>query len=369
MMSAQASDSTGGRWPVTEILNIGEVKPSRNTVTSKIEETVRVAVLAAGYAVPEEKLAVVCRHPDDDARRLALTPDVVLVEHKIAIEVDPLGEHDGRGYSHLGEEEKDHLRNSLLTQAGWTVIRVRLGATRGAHIGKRDVVVESSGLTRDAAQALVEAIDDAIHRRRARVRLVRKTKSPAPAQRRSSVVNIGINRYTDGGHFFGWYPRLDGPKRIMRLCVNGRYLYTHGGKEMRYVAEVRLDQVPQNEWKDRLQDILRDLDPDLAGTTKWPWGEALFVCDPDNKDGREIAERHAYKSTIDDAVSRFTTNCDSLAAWNSAEILTDEGAAIARLHDDAITLGYRIVEVVPHTGRHGPYQSIVVTRSPEPATD
>jgi hypothetical protein len=157
-------------WDGTASLKIGDVLPARNHVSSLIEETVRAHFVKMGYAVPEEKMAALCHHPDPKHKYLSLTPDVVLIDHKIAVEVDPCGQCDSaRGYTHRGEGEKDQIRNDLFNEAGWTVIRLRLGATKGMHIGKRDVVVESSRFTAAAQVALLEAIDDAIAQRRARV--------------------------------------------------------------------------------------------------------------------------------------------------------------------------------------------------------
>jgi hypothetical protein len=58
---------------------------------------------------------------------------------RLAIEVDPCSPVRLHGSSHHAatEFEKDRIRNSLLGAVGWTVLRVRLGATEGMHIGDR----------------------------------------------------------------------------------------------------------------------------------------------------------------------------------------------------------------------------------------
>ena len=66
-------------------------------------------------------------------------------------------------------------------------------------------------------------------------------------------------------------------------------------------------------------------------------------------DGREIVQQSERKASIDKVAFAFTTNCDALTRW----------AVIAHLHDDAISLGYGIVEVERFDGRHGPCQSVV----------
>ncbi|NMM22179.1 MAG: hypothetical protein HHJ11_01540, partial [Phycicoccus sp.] len=258
---------------VARVLQIGDVLPTRNDVTSGIEETVRAHFVKMGYVVPEVKMAVVCRHPDPKHKYLSLTPDVALVDHKIAVEVDPCGQRESpSGFTHRGEEVKDQIRNDLFNEAGWTVIRLRLGATKGMHLGKRDVVVESNGFTAAAQIALLEAVDDAINKRRAKVRLVKKGKSPTPTQRQAHVAHIGSIKecdYTDDGHVFSWYPSLETKGREpMRLAVDGRFLYTCQG----FVAEVGLHERPPDQWREYLTDFLQDVDPVQLGPTKRPWG-------------------------------------------------------------------------------------------------
>ena len=108
-------------------------------------------------------MGVLCHHTDLKWPFLTLTPDVVLTEVRLAIEVDPCGPAPShRGSSHRGCEGKDRLRNELLAAVGWTVLRLRLDARKGDHIGDRDVVVESSGFTRAAQSALVEANDETV---------------------------------------------------------------------------------------------------------------------------------------------------------------------------------------------------------------
>ena len=346
---------------------IGDVVAARNPVTSKVEETIRTALVEAGFVVPKTKRAIVCRHPDSGNRTLLLTPDVLLAEERIAIEVDPCAPrtHHSRAYTHLGEEEKDRVRNRLYEDAGWSVIRLRLSASEGQHIGDRDVVCASDGATVSAKAALVDAIRDHVSGAPSRVRIVAKSASPSKAQRRSHVTNIGPNQYTDDGYYFSWFASLENPvKVIMRLCDGGRYLYSHG--ETRYIATVRLDQQPREEWKRLIESAMRAASG-LSGTTKWPWGERLFVADSD--DGEEIAKRFEYKGSIDDAGHSFTVNCDRLARWDRTYVATAGDEPIAWLHPSAIEAGYRIYEVQAHQGRHGPYQRIFVLRHGEELAD
>ncbi len=167
----------------------GDVTHHGNPATSKVEELVRGAVVAAGYKVPGHKVAVLCRHPHRPEQLMPLAPDIALVDHKIDIEVDPCAEDpSGRWSTHRGDEERDLSRNALMEEAGWTVLRLRLGAEEGMHIGPRDVIVESSSLTKAALAALLQALEDELSGRPPKVRVVKKGKRPAAPQRRSHVV-------------------------------------------------------------------------------------------------------------------------------------------------------------------------------------
>lgn len=337
-----------------------------NDLTSHIEEQVRRAVIAAGYAVPAGKQAVVCRHPDDPDRTVNLTPDILLPDHKIAIEVDPLGPHEhSKAFSHTGEEGKDRLRNELLTEAGWTVIRLRLGGVRSDALGPRDVVTESRTFTRDANDALLAALDDTITKRRAKVRLVKKRKAATPARRCTPVINIGPNDRTDDGHYFNWYPDMEGPRVTMRLAVSGRYLYTH--ETQRFVTEVGLHLVPQDQWRDRLIDYLADRKPDSVGTTTWPWGDNFLVPGVNSADTEELLDRihrKTEKRGIDTTIIEQTVTCDRLEHFTNRAFLTGENDVLAELHPEAFNLGYRILAVQARTGRHGKYQAILIARPP-----
>lgn len=343
----------------------GDVQQSRNTVTSALEEKVRDAVRAAGYKVPEGKMAVLCHHPNPDFNVLGITPDIVLVKHKIAIEVDPLSD-TSRYPTHTGKEEEDRTRNNLMEAVGWTVIRLRLGGSKGTHIGNRDVVAESSGFTQAAQVALLEAIEDKITNRRAKVRIVKKSKSPAKPQRRSAVVNIGPNRYSDDGHHFKWFPTPEAttPDR-MRLCANGRYLYRSSLEDKTgFVTEVGLHEVPRDQWRDRLTTFLEGFDPTGAGGTKWPWGDNLLIGSGSHPGSKIIINDCEYRASIDKVTFYFTTNCDDIANSDATTIRANDQTPIVSLAPDAIAIGYRIVAVELLRGYLGAYQRIIITRQP-----
>lgn len=254
----------------------GDVMPLRNHEASAIERGVKTFLKERGF--PSRKQAVLVHHPNPKWKYLMLHPDICMEEYRLAIEVDPCGLEPQRGSTHRGKEDEDRLRNDLLAAVGWTVIRLRLGAAEGMHIGPRDVVVESSTFTKAAQAALVEAVEDFRADRPAVVRLVPKSLIPrAPARRRAQVANISVRNYADDGHTFWWYPTLEPEtKRItLRLAMSGRYLYTHD--DGLFVDEVGLHEVSPDHWRQRLTETLQGRDPATLGTTKWPWGETLLT--------------------------------------------------------------------------------------------
>lgn len=70
----------------------GDVVPTRSQADSKIEAQVRTFLGEQGYPVPRDRLGVLCHHTDPKWPFLTLTPDVVLAELRLAIEVDPCGQ-------------------------------------------------------------------------------------------------------------------------------------------------------------------------------------------------------------------------------------------------------------------------------------
>jgi len=357
----------------------GDVVPTRSRATSKVEAQVRDFLAASGYPVPTRRVGVLCHHTDARKTFLTLTPDVVFEDLRLAVEVDPCGDTN-RYDTHAGDQAKDRLRNDLLAAVGWTVIRLRLDAKEGDHIGERDVVVESSGFTKAAQTALIEAIDDHRAQRPARVRFVPKGTSPTPAKRRSPVVNIGLDRYSDDTYWFTWYPNLDSPEsHKYRLAANGRYLYARDGLGSVFVAELGLQEVDRADWKARLTDYLADKTPaDLRGTTKWPWGDTLLLpathadpAAPDEPADPVVADiiraSDHEKQTIDRINFWFTFSGDHVAGWTPDTLHRADETPIVSMHPDAVAVGYRFAAVSLDRGYRGPYQRITITRAPAQA--
>lgn len=346
----------------------GDVVSATSRPTSKVEDSVKEFLRDVGFRVAKGPMGVVCHHPDQGRHSLTLTPDIVLREHWLAIEVDPCSPAGNRGFTHAGQEEKDRLRNDLLAAVGWTVIRLRLGAAEGAHIGEGDVVVESSGFTKAAQTALLEAVEDHVAQRPARVRVVSKGKSPTAAKRRSHVVNIGLDPYSDDTYWFTWYPDLDSAEsHKCRLAADGRYLYRPQGRGYAFVAEVGLHEVDRADWRARLTDYLSGQTPaDLTGTTKWPWGETLVLAaDVDDPVAADIVSASDHeKQTIDRIDFWFTVSGDFVAEWDPDALLREDGTPLVMMHPEAVAAGYRFAGVTLDHGYRGPYQRITIARAP-----
>ena len=312
-----------------------------------------------GY--PARKQAVLVHHPDPKWRYLTLHPDICMEEYRLAIEVDPCGPEPRRGTTHRGKEDEDQLRNALLAAVRWSVIRLRLGAAEGMHIGPRDVVVESATFTQAAQAALVDAIEDFRADRPAAVRFVRKGPTlRKPTTRRVQVAHIGVRNYADDSHIFWWYPDRDpNTKRItLRLAMNGRYLYTHDDEL--FIDEADLHEVSPAEWRQRLTELLQDRDPSTLGTTKWPWGETLLTAGNDPAGDAIVGAADHSKHTIDRRAFWFAVSGTPISEWTETT-LTGDGL-IAEIRPEAAAVGYRFHAVETLTGRYGGYQRVVISR-------
>ncbi len=346
---------------------VGSVTESHNPVTSGVEQAVRDILVGAGYTVPERKLAIWCSHASIPDEVATITPDIVLVDHHVVVEVDPcqpLKSHHGS--THRGKEAEDRLRNEMLAEAGWTVLRLRLGAEEGGHIGDRDVVCESATVTKKVAEALLATLDDLVHARAPQVRFVPKSAAPRkPATRRSSVVRISTYDYGDQSHIFTWYPDPNTDDRVyLRLAMDGRYLYTHD-KPPLFLTEVGLQDVPQEQWRMRLEATLAALPPLGGDHPKYPWGNELLIAAQIGVGAEQVVLDCERNSRIDRATVIFTTSGAAIDAWTRTALLAADRSVLVSLHPDAVELGYRFVHVTGKNGRYGPYSIITVTRELE----
>lgn len=103
-------------------------------------------------------------------------PDIVVPELAVAIEYDTTGRD---GLEHVGRrEEVDRRKDRLLREAGWEVVRVRVGKLR--ELGPHDV------LAAGVSARLVEHILDGLRRARGDLMVdcyLRPTSSSSPASR------------------------------------------------------------------------------------------------------------------------------------------------------------------------------------------
>lgn len=365
LVSQTAADPRTGK-------TFGELVPPRTHETSVIERGVRDFLIDAGYPVTKRRTGILCHHPDEGQTFLTLTPDIVLAEWRLVIEVDPcteLSRASTRGTTHRGMENEDRLRNDLLAAVGWQTLRLRLGASEGDNIGDRDVIVESSAFTKSAQAALTEALDDFKADREPCVRVVKKGPSPRPAKRRSHVVNIGEYNYSDDGYIFSWFPSLDSKAKVtLRLPMAGRFLYTHD-RVPRFIAEVGLHEVPRDEWRTRLTDFLCEHAEQATGTTKWPWGDTILVGDGSPDAAAIMLACEHEKHTIDRIDFWFTVSGHPVQhpTPTALHASADQEPVVA-LHPDALSLGYRFSGVTAEHGYRGPYQRLYLSRDPETAT-
>ena len=350
---------------------LGALVEPRSLETSGIERTVYDHLLTVGVPVAQERLGILCRHPGTDAAGrpingtrevLTITPDIVIPDWRLVIEVDPCGD-GGWGATHRGKEDHDRMRNALLSEVGWSTIRLRLSAAEGEHIGDRDVTVESDGFTKAAQVALMAAIEGFRAGEEPCVRHVRKGASPRPAQPRSHVINIRPDHYSDGGYVFSWRPSLASKDKVpLRLAIEGRYLYSDENPGL-FIGEVGLDSVPRSDWKAILTAYLADKSPANLGTTKWPWGETLLIGSGSPEAGEVMGRCEHCKHTIDRARFWFSVSGSPFSNWTPTQLLDEEGSVVVTFAPEAIALGYHFEHVEALQGRYGPYVEVFVART------
>jgi hypothetical protein len=130
---------------------IGALVPG-NTESSKLEDKFR-ALVAAGVSLNEERLGIQCGFDEVRNRYPVLTPDFLILDARICIQIDPDNTHSER-------IDQDKSRNVLLAVAGWRVVRLRMGGLDA--IGEGDVVSDSGSYTIAAGAELAEAVRDAM---------------------------------------------------------------------------------------------------------------------------------------------------------------------------------------------------------------
>lgn len=140
--------SAGFDTPVGEVLKVDRYLP-----TSKLEQQVRHH-LSLSHPVADPLVANAVSTDGFLFNRGEVTPDILIVDGRVAVEVDSPGRH-GRG--HRGtREDADRLKDAALVGAGWSVVRLRLGGLES--LDSATVNVCAQGPTQDALTRLDEAV-------------------------------------------------------------------------------------------------------------------------------------------------------------------------------------------------------------------
>jgi hypothetical protein len=324
---------------------IGSLLP-RNAETSKLEEQVRARLIAAGVQLHDEQLGIQCGF--DEARNMypILTPDYLIPDSKVCIEIDPEN-------THVDRVDQDRGRNALLAAAGWRVVRLRLGGLEA--IGDGDVVTDRSGATLAAVAALVEAIEDAVAGRPGVVRTVKE--KPIEPRKKSRLGAIRENQYTYGVHDVRW-TLDDGDVLNLAVVDNGRYLGRVMKSEFpRYVRPLDLRDVPKDGWRKALEPLFEGMEEsEYEPVSTFPWGDSLFI----GPQAGTIWMKNKFSPFGPGEV--FTTNLEGLHEYNATAIQGADASVLVELHAGAIAIGWGIESVSLESGRRGEYQRVVLLR-------
>jgi hypothetical protein len=337
---------TKPRWAPPEPSHpIGTLLPG-NAESSKLEEQVRAKLTAAGIQLHKTRLGIQCGFDEARNKYPVLTPDFLIPDAKVCIEIDPANTHSGR-------EDQDRGRNELLAAAGWRVVRLRLGGLEA--IGDGDVVSDTSGATVAAVAALADAIEDAVAGRPGAARTVKR--KPAAARKKSRLGVIREDEYKFGVHNVRW--SLDSSE-VLNLAVvdNGRCLGRVLKSEFpRYVRPLDLGEVPKDCWRKALEPLFEGMEAsEFEPVSTFPWGDSLFI------------GPQAGTIRMKDKFSPFgprevlITNLEGVHEYNEAAIQGTDLAVVVELHAEAIALGWVIESVSLESGRNGDYQRVVLAR-------
>lgn len=336
------SDKTP-RYPV------GTVVTSTNPVTSKTEQLVMESLLAAGFSLHKGRSAIQCGLEPLKGNYPVLTPDILVSKSKVCVEVDPAYHHDGQAMF-----ERDRLRNQLLADVGWTVVRLRLGGL--AAIGEHDVLSDPANPTLPALAALAEAVEDAVAGRPGKIRQI--TKAPTTANKKSRLGAIAEHKYYENAHYVSWTADSGAVLRLVAVD-NGRYLAQSTGFSFpRFIRLLHLEDTPRPKWRGPLEAILSAMaEPDFEPTSAFPWGDELFV-------GPQAgAMRLSEKFNPGHFHWELTANLEGLHSHTEVAFCDVDSVVLAELHPEAVSLGWQIHHVGARSGSRGSYQVVQLARS------
>lgn len=323
---------------------LGTLLPG-SSVTSKLEEMARAKLTAAGVNLVGERLGIQCGFDESRNKYPVLTPDMIVADSRVCIEIDSDRDHADR-------VDQDRRRNELLADAGWRVVRLRLGGLEA--IGEWDVVSDSGTLTVAAVPALVEAIGDAVAGRPGVVRTVQR--KPAAPRKSPRLGAIREDEYQPGVHNVRWKLTTD---EVLELAiVDGRYL----GRRMkwefpRFVRPLELAGKPKEDWRKVLEPLFEEMEAsDFESASAFHWGDSMFVGPQADK-----IRLHEKFNPVGPG-EQFTTNLEGVTEYDEAIIQGADGAVIAELHAEAISIGWYIDSIRALTGRDGDYLEVVLLR-------
>lgn len=324
---------------------IGTLLPG-SSLTSKLEEMARLKLLAAGVNLMGERLGIQCGLDEPRNKYPVLTPDMMVADSRVCVEIDSEKDHTDR-------VEQDKRRNELLAEAGWRVVRLRLGGLQA--IGEWDVVSDSGTLTVAAVPALVDAIDDAVAGRPGVVRTIaRKQTAPRKTARLGALRE---DEYKFGVHNTTW--KLPSGKSIHLAVVGGgRYLGRVMKSEFpRFIRPLDLEGTEKDQWRKSLEPLLESMDDSgFEAISTFPWGDSLFI--GPLADAVQLGEKFSPFGFGWSA----TGNLEGAAEYDAAIVQGADGGVLLELHAEAIALGWEIQSLVPRTGRYADYHQIELVR-------
>lgn len=327
---------------------LGAVVMSKNPTTSGMEEQVRRKLIDAGLKLHKGRSAIQCGFELIKGNHPVLSPNILIKSSKVAVEVDSY-------YTHGDEVEKDRLRNQLLADVGWTVVRLRLGGLEA--IGPHDVLCESAGQTKAAIEALVEAVEDAVAGRPGTIRRVKKAKAPKRIAPKSRLGALAPHKYYENAFYCAW-TGTRGDRTQLIVMDSGNYLAADEfGSAPRFVAWLGLAGTPRTKWREPIIELLSKLKV-FEAISRYPWGDDLWV--------GEQADKMVWLDKFNLSAEGFSGSSNLIGAdgWNKSEIYAGD-QVLTSLHPGAVDAGWPLTELANHTGYRGPYQRYVIQRSGE----
>lgn len=122
-----------GKTPPLRTAIPGTLYADGSAATSKLEQSIRQDLERSGFKFYPQGTALIT-YPDELGKKHRYTPDLICMNKKLIVEVDPL-------YTHAGKEADDARRGKLYQQLGYGVVRIRIGKGMYA-LGKYDVVLD-----------------------------------------------------------------------------------------------------------------------------------------------------------------------------------------------------------------------------------